>query len=161
LAVLIGRDSPGTFDAIPARIQWEGNDLGMAVRKFRMAAYLWQAFTAEQMLRNGFNRRCFRFEEEWQTGTLSLKDKESMQMRYEARIHIIRSNKTVAELRDFEKAQQNKHARDSGGLYRIAMDDVRAYFKPLPGQKHNVSVLLLDSHWDKAANLITGHAALG
>ena len=30
-----------------------------------MAAYLWQAFTAEQMNRNGFGRRCYRYEEEW------------------------------------------------------------------------------------------------
>ena len=33
--------------------------------------------------------------------------------------------------------------------------------KPKPGQKQYCSVLILDSHWDKAANTITGHAALG
>ena len=71
LVIIMGKDSPGTFDAVPERVQREGNDLDTAIRKFRMAAYLWQAFTGEQMYRNLFGRRCFRFEEEWQTGSLT------------------------------------------------------------------------------------------
>ena len=57
-----------------------------AIRKFRMMAYLWQAFTAEQMNRNGFGRRCYRYEEDWQTGTLSWKDLQTNQMRNEVRV---------------------------------------------------------------------------
>lgn len=45
LVILLGKDSPGTFDAPPGRIEREGNDLALAVMKFRMAAYLWQAYT--------------------------------------------------------------------------------------------------------------------
>lgn len=41
----MGRDSPGTFDAVPQRIEREGNGLETAIKKYRMAAYLWQAFT--------------------------------------------------------------------------------------------------------------------
>ena len=59
-----------------------------------MAAYLWQAFTAEQMNRNSFGRRCYRYEEEWQPGSLTWKDMETGQMRNEAKIHIIRMDKT-------------------------------------------------------------------
>ena len=81
LVIVLGRDSPGTFDAVPERIRKEGNGLDTAVRKFRMAAYLWQAFTGEQMFRQNFGRRCFRFEEEWQTGSLTASDVESGQMR--------------------------------------------------------------------------------
>ena len=161
LVILLGRDSPGTYDAVPERVAREGNDLAMATRKFRMAAYLWQAFTGEQMYRNGFGRRCFRLEEEWQTGSLSIRDRESGQMRNEARVHVVRSSKTTAELRDLDVAQQYEKATRKGDLFSIAMDDVRGYFNPASGQTQYVSVLLLDSHWDNRAKTIRGHAALG
>ncbi|KAI0121657.1 putative peptidase family-domain-containing protein [Xylariales sp. AK1849] len=161
LAIVLAKDSPGTFDAVPTRIEREGNGVDTAVRKFRMAAYLWQAFTAEQMFRNKFGRRAFRFEEEWTTGTSNQRDREMGTMRSEARIHVIRTDKTVAEMRDLERAQQNQKANKKGELYDIAAEAVKSYFKPLPGQKQYVSVLLLDAHWDTAAKMVTGHAALG
>ncbi|KAK4124173.1 hypothetical protein N657DRAFT_680201 [Parathielavia appendiculata] len=161
LAILLAKDSPGAFDAIPARIDREGNGLETAIRKFRMAAYLWQAFTAEQMYRNKLGRRAFRFEEEWTTGTANLRDRETGALRSEVRVHIIRTEKTVAELRDLNRAQQNPNATDAGGLCGITADAVREYFKPLPGQKLYVSVLLLDAHWDTSFQTIVGHAALG
>lgn len=160
LVILLGKDSPGTFDAVPERVQREGNDLATAVRKFRMAAYLWQAFTGEQMNRNGFGRRCFRFEEEWQTGSLTRRDLETGQMRNEAKVHVIRSNKTVKELRDLNRARQGEKGPNGGDLFSITMDAVRGYFKPAAGQKQYVSVLLLDAHWDTKSKTIAGHAAL-
>ena len=111
LVILMGRDSEGTFDAVPERKQREGNGLETAVRKFKMAAYLWQAFTGEQMNRNNFGRRCFRLEEEWQPGSLSQRDAETPSMRNEAKIHIVRTDKTVAELRDLDRAQQYRPQR--------------------------------------------------
>jgi hypothetical protein len=161
LAILLAKDSPGTFDAVPARCEREGNGLETAIRKFRMAAYLWQAFTAEQMWRNKLGRRVFRFEEEWTTGSVNHRDLENGTMRSEARIHVIRSDKTLAEIRDLNKAQQYDKATDKNALYSIAADAVKKHFNPLPGQKLYVSVLLLDAHWDKGAQTIVGHAALG
>lgn len=161
LVILLARDSPETFDATPDKIKTQGNGLDAAIRKFRMAAYLWQAFTGEQMYRNGFGRRCFRFEESWQPGTLSFRDAETGQMRNEAKIHIVRTDKSVQELRDLELAQQNPNASKAGDLYSIAMDAVKKYFHPSPGQTRYVSVLLLDTHWDSKAKMIRGHAALG
>ncbi|KAI9818001.1 MAG: hypothetical protein M1826_001434 [Phylliscum demangeonii] len=161
LAILLAADSPMTFDAVPDRVQREGNGLDTALRKFRMAAYLWQAFTGEQMYRNRFGRRCFRFEEEWQTGTLTLRDRETDGMRNEAKIHVIRTPKTVAELRDLDLAQQYANASRKGDLFTIAMDAVREHFKPAPDQKQYVSVLMLDTHWDRATGVVRGHAALG
>ena len=161
LVILLGKDSPGTFDAVPERASREGNDLGMAIRKFKMAAYLWQAFTGEQMYRNGFSRRCFRYEEEWQTGSLSITDRATGQMRNEAKIHVVRSSKTTAELRDLNVAQQYEKASRKGDLFGIAMDDVRKHFSPAQGQTQYISVLLLDSHWDTREKTIRGHAALG
>lgn len=160
LVILLGEDSPGTFDATPARIEREGNGLDIAIRKFRMAAYLWQAFTAEQMWRNRMGRRCFRFEEEWQTGSSNHRDRHFGTMRNEARIHIVRSEKTVAEIRDLDRAQQDPRVKMPGDLFAMAGDAVKDYFKPLTGQKQYVSVLILDSHWDNRANTITGHTAL-
>jgi hypothetical protein len=161
LAILLAKDSPETFDSTPGRVEKEGNNLAVAVKKFRMAAYLWQAFTAEQMWRNRLGRRVFRFEEEWQPGTSCFRDHESGTMRNEAKIHIIRCNRTVAEIRDADRAQQNPNAKNSGDLFSIAAEACKGYFNIQPGQKQYVSVLILDAHWDKSANLIRGHAALG
>ena len=161
LVIMLGRDSPGTFDAPPERIRREGNSLDVAVRKYRMAGHLWQTFTAEQMHQNGFGRRCFRFEEEWQTGTLSGREFELGKMKNETKVHVVRCDKTVAELRDMELAQQNKDAKQAGELFTIAKDTVKQYFDPGPSQKQYVAVLLLDSHWDPKLQTIVGHAALG
>jgi hypothetical protein len=113
------------------------------------------------MYRQKMGRRTFRFDEEWTSGTSNLRDIENGMMRSEAKIHVVRCSKTVAELRDMDLAQQNPNAKRNGDLYTIALDAVKDYFKPMPGQKQYVSVLLLDAHWDKAAKTITGHAALG
>ncbi|KAI9777711.1 MAG: hypothetical protein M1839_008630 [Geoglossum umbratile] len=161
LAIVLAKDSPGTFDAVPERIQREGNGLEIAIRKFRMAAHLWQAFTGEQMYRNRFGRRCFRFEEEWQEGTLSCRDHENGQMRNEAKIHIIRTDKTLHEMRGISQAQPHDKTKRKGELFGIALHAVKTHFKPIPGQKQYVSVLLIDSHWDKQTGTITGHAAFG
>lgn len=161
LAIMLAKDSPGMYDATPARAEKEGNMLETAVSKFRMAAYLWQAFTAEQMRRHKLGRRAFRFEEQWTSGTANHRDRETGTMRSEAKIHIIRSEKTMAEIRDLNKAQQHKPATDKNALYGIAADAVRSYFQPSPGQKLYVTVLIMDAHWDVGQKTITGHAALG
>lgn len=161
LAVILAKDSPGTYDAVPERIQREGNGLDTALRKYRMAAHLWQAFTAEQMHRNKFGRRCFRFEEEWQTGTLCLRDWEAGNMKNEIKIHIIRSDKSVAEIQNLQIAQQYGPAKRKGELYSIASNAVKEHFRFRPGQKQYVAALFLDSHWDPQVGTIRGHAALG
>jgi hypothetical protein len=161
LAIILGSDSPGTYDATPERIQREGNGLELAIKKYRMAAYLWQAFTGEQMNRHGFGRRCFRFEDSWEPGTLSYQDWGSPQFRNQAKIHVIRSDKTVEEIRDLNRAQQYEHGTKKGELFDIASEAVKKYFNMQPGRTQYVSCLILDSHWDPAANTIRGHAALG
>jgi hypothetical protein len=159
LAILVAKDSPETFDAPPARVSREGNDLDMAKRKYRMAAYIWQAYTADQMQRNGFFSRCFRLEEEWQHSTLGFENPPPM--RSEARIHVIRLDKTVAELRNPEYAQQNPSAKESGRLFDIAKDACKVYFRTAPGHKQYVTAMYLDTHWDPVQKLVTAHAALG
>lgn len=113
LAILVAKDSPETFDVPPRRMSTEGNDIDMAKRKYRMAAYLWQAYTADQMQRNGFFSRVFRLEEEWQPSTLGSETPQPW--RSEARIHVIRLDKTVAELRNPDYAQQSPNGQQKGG----------------------------------------------
>ena len=161
LCILVAKDSPETYDAVPERVQKEGNGLDTAVRKFRMAAQLWQMFTAEQMNRAALGRRCFRFEEEWQPGTLSARDAESGQMRNETKIHIIRLPQTVKQVQDLNKSQQFHSATKKGALFDIAKDAVRAYFSPKKMQPQYVSCMFFDTHWDKEIGTIRGHAALG
>ena len=162
LAILVAKDSPEMFDAMPARIEREGNDLELAVRKFRMAAYLWQAFTAEQMWRNKLGRRTFRLEEEWAPGSCNYRDAELGTMRSEARVHIIRTDKTVDELRRLGSATgrcDSGEAAQSDPLFDVAAEAVQNHFRPLTGQKQYISVLLLDSHWDPKTKIVGGHTA--
>ena len=161
LAILVAKDSPRTFDAVPERAKAEGNNLETAIRKYRMAGYLWQAFTGEQMQRNGMGRRCFRFEEEWQAGSLHGTDMVTSAMRSEAKVHVITVDKTVQEIRDLDLAQQYEPAKRKGDLYSIAMDSCKTYFDIKPGQKQYVSAMYLDTHWDKQAGTVRAHAALG
>lgn len=97
LAIVLAADSPGTFESPPDR----SNSLDDGVRKLRMGAYLWQAYTAEHMFRNfpgkpgrgGSARRSFRVEEEWGGDTLSLQENGTIRMT--GKVHIVRSRMTV------------------------------------------------------------------
>lgn len=161
LVVILGKDSEGHYDAPSEKSVKGENNLDFAIRKFRMAAYLWQAFTQEQMFRNGFGRRSFRFEEEWQTGTLSARDLASHQMRNEAKVHVIRCDKTVAELRKLGVEPNGNAPSGESEIFGVVKQAVRQHFQPRPGQKAFVTALILDSHWDNELKSVTGHAAFG
>ncbi|ROT42716.1 hypothetical protein SODALDRAFT_268011 [Sodiomyces alkalinus F11] len=161
LAILLAKDSPQNFDSTPARAQTEGNGLDTAIHKYRMAAYLWQAFTCEQMTRHRMGRRSFAFEEEWVTGSSHSRDRVDGKMRSEARVHIIRTEKTVAQLRDLAQLENLTDDPDKSAFFNVVADAVRDYFRPLTGQKKYVSVLLLDVHWDKEVKTVTEPADAG
>ncbi|EPS37207.1 hypothetical protein H072_9132 [Dactylellina haptotyla CBS 200.50] len=159
LVILLGKDSLGTFDCPPEKFKNSSNDLDTAIKKFRMAAYLWQAYTAEEMAKNKFGRRTFRFEETWATESISHRDKMPRNV---PNVHILRSEKTVAEIRDHDIAQQNPNGKRKGELWNIAYEAVETYFSPKSlYDKKYVAVLIVDSKWDPDVGLITGHAALG
>lgn len=161
LAILLAKDSPETFDTTPARAQTEGNGLDTAISKYRMAAYLWQAFTCEQMARHRMGRRSFAFEEEWVTGSSHSRDRLDGKMRSEARVHIIRTEKTVDQLRNLAQLKTPVDGTNTSTLFRVVTDAVKDYFQPLPGQKKYVSVLLLDAHCDGEVKPVAGQAAAG
>ncbi|EFW20294.1 hypothetical protein D8B26_003301 [Coccidioides posadasii str. Silveira] len=161
LVILLGKDSNGQFDT-PSEKALKGEDsLDVAIRKFRMAAYLWQAFTQEQMFRNNFARRSFRFEEEWQTGTLSSRDAASNQMRNEAKIHLVRCDKTVDELRKLGAEQRPDTPPSENELFKVAKEAISQYFMQKRDQKFYVTALILDSHWNSDIRSVAGHAAVG
>ncbi|KAK9457903.1 putative peptidase family-domain-containing protein [Dipodascopsis uninucleata] len=162
LAVIVGKDSELIFDSPKYKREQEGNGLDIAIKKLRMAGYLWQAFTGEQMYRGGMGRRSFRLEEEWTVDTLSNRDPS---LRTTAKVHVIRSTRTVKEIRNPDIAQQNPSATKKGDLFSIALDAIREYGGPFTsnplGQETHVAALFLDTQWDPNMRLIRGHAALG
>ncbi|KAI1735133.1 metallopeptidase [Xylaria scruposa] len=161
LAILVAKDSPFASDHTPTREREEVNDLEVAIRKFRTAAYLWQSFTAEQMEKNGLGRRTFRFDEEWTNGTSHARDFHEHTMRSEARVHIVRTDKTVAEMYDLEREQQSSNASEKSGIVGIAATALKDYFRIIPGQKQYVAVLVLDPHPDMKENMTTSHTTFG
>ncbi|CAB5197146.1 unnamed protein product [Rhizophagus irregularis] len=105
------------------------NKLESVKAKLRCAGYLWQAFTAEQMSRNGFGRRVFRLDEEWTEDTIS---NQNPGLRQTAKIHIIRSSYTLKQILDPDIAQQNPNGVDDKkkDLYSIFMDSLKEYGAP-------------------------------
>lgn len=162
LAIMVASDSSLTFDAPPDKVSARQNTLEQAIEKFRCTAYMWQAFTAEQLRRKGHQRRSFRLEEGWMEDTVFLNERK---LRNTAKVHIVRSKKTMAQLRAPKAAQQYKGKGDGNSnetvdLYGEFMDALRSYGAPFDKQCY-VAGLILDTKWDSSAKLITAHAALG
>lgn len=165
LCVLVARDSPALFDC-PSDKLYEGNNLNTAIKKLRVGGRLMQAFTQDEMSKNNVGKRCFRFVEENTLSTISFQEEMNKVQRDEIKIHIIRSKHTVAEIRDVNYAQQNPNAKEAGKLFDFALEALRDYGGEFSDSATSntpaiAAVQILDAHWDKSANLIRGHAALG
>ncbi|KAK3303660.1 putative peptidase family-domain-containing protein [Chaetomium strumarium] len=168
LAVMIAKDSPLLMDCPPAKLGGVSNthsSLDAAISKFRIAAYMWQALTAEDLRAKGLGRRSFRLEEEWTTDTLSQQSLNSPAAGLVPKVHLIRTDKTVAELRDANLAQQNPRARQRDDLHKIFTNALLAHGAPFTSHaKPVVAGLILDAHYDLSITpkpLILAHAALG
>ena len=174
LAIMVAADSPCIIDCPPSKaagISSAHSDLDAAIAKVRMAAYMWQAMTAEDLRLQGAGRRSFRLDEEWTADTIS-RDFLNAQvdgaldgegaMRSTAKVNIIRSSRTVKEIRDKEVAQQNPSARRSNGLFDYFLEALKEKGGPFASEAHPiVAGLILDSHYNVSQKLILGHAALG
>ena len=174
LAIMVAKDSPLLIDCPPAKqgaFSLAHSSLDAAVAKFRMTAYMWQALTAEDMRMKGLGRRSFRLEEEWGADTTSSSFvtarhdaalHDSGAMRSTAKIHIVRSERTVAELRSMDYAQQNKSARNRDKLFDFFKEALAAHGSPFETSGYPiVAGLILDSHYSVEKNIILAHAALG
>ena len=169
LAIMIAKDSPLLIDCPPAKyggISSTHSSLDAAIAKFRMTAYMWQALTAEDLHAKGLGRRSFRLEEEWTLDTLTRNSLHTPTMGPVPKIHLVRTDKTVAELRDANLAQQNLHAGRPDELHAIFTQALQAHGAPFtPPSPSKVPIvvagLILDSHYSLSQNLILAHAALG
>jgi hypothetical protein len=136
--------------------------LSAAIAKFRLAAYMWQAHTAEEFRAAGLGRRSFRIEEEWSRDTLSRVYNADAVMASTAKVHLIRCDLTVAELRDVNIAQQNSNGNKRDKLHEIFSEALKAHGGVFASEaKPIVAGLILDSHYDAKKRLILAHAALG
>lgn len=165
LCVMIGRDSPALFDC-PANKMFEGNGLATAIHKLRVGGRIMQAFTLDEMNKNGCGKRCFRFVEEETISTISYQEEMKKVKRSEIKVHIIKSKRSVAEIRDANYAQQNSKAKEAGKLFDFALEALKDVGGPFADNATSnvpalAAVMILDAHWDKSQNLLLGHAALG
>ncbi|RDW93963.1 uncharacterized protein DSM5745_01285 [Aspergillus mulundensis] len=167
LAILVASDSPLLIDCPPAKygaLSTAHSTLDAAIAKLRMAAYMWQALTAEDLRGKGLGRRAFRLEEEWGRDTSCISATRDGKMGSVPRVHVVRSDKTVAQIRDAQVAQQNPHARDRDALHAYFEAALAAHgppFENLRSSRPVVAGMILDSHYDAQRDLIVGHAALG
>ncbi|RKO86426.1 putative peptidase family-domain-containing protein [Blyttiomyces helicus] len=159
LVILVGKDSPLVFD-VPNHKKDQAT-LDQAIRRLRMNAYMWQAFTAEQMVRNGFGRRTFRLNEELAKDTIFDTDHPDA-LRMTAKVHIVRALVTTAEIQGLDSDKKplfGKHYPNPD-LYDITLKALAAHGAPFDRPCY-VAGLLLDSRWDPASNATRGHVALG
>jgi len=171
LAIMVAKDSALLIDCPLMKrggISSAHADIDAAISKFRTTAYMWQALTAEDMRSKGLGRRSFRLDEEWTTETLSREyvqvslESSASHMRSTAKIHLVRSDKTVAELRDAQVAQQNPNGCRKDDLHKYFTAALEAYGGIFDSSAHPVVAgLILDSAYSSEQNLVLGHAALG
>lgn len=78
------------------------------------------------------------------------------------RVHVVRSDETVAEIRDIDVAQQNESANRSYDLSDYFRQVLTAFGSLFGASAHpDVAGLILDSHFSLYEGMILGHAALG
>lgn len=182
LAILIAKDSPLLIDCPPAKfagLSTAHSTLDAAIAKFRITALMWQALTASEFRTYGLGRRAFRLEEEWTTDTLSSTYTHTHPIQSTPKIHLVRTDHTVADLRDAQRAQQNPTARSPDSLHQIFTAALKAHGAPFSTSHPSVVAgLILDTHFSLSPShpsqsqpfshptphpspLILAHAALG
>ena len=167
---MVAKDSPLLMDCPVYKaggLTSAHSDLDAAVAKLRTAAYMWQALTAEDMHSKGLGRRSFRLEEEYALDTtkranIRFRQDRSQAMAMVPKVHLIRSEKTVAELHDPNVAQQNESGRDRDALHRYFETALKIHGGVFESSNRPVVAgLVLDSSYSIEQNLLLGHAALG
>ncbi|KAK8070006.1 hypothetical protein PG994_006622 [Apiospora phragmitis] len=169
LAIMYAIDSPRSIDCPPAKRGPSSSsqcDLDAAISKLRMTAYIWQAVLAEESRSMNLGRRTFRLDEQWCTDTPTSSHLDwsagSTAMGSVAKVHLVRIEKTVAELRDYQLAEQNHRGLHPDFLYRCFRDALGSYGLPFTSHARPVVAgLVLDSHYSPIEGLILGHAAIG
>jgi hypothetical protein len=172
LAILVAHDSPLTMDCSIHKsggVASSHSDLSAAITKLRMTAYMWQAFTAEDMRLKGLGRRTFRLDEAWAPDTVSqdfmnagstgqLDDEGAM--RSTARVHVVKTSSSREEI--LNAPQQNPRGRIKVDLHKIFVDALEEHGHQFQPSAHPVVAgLILDSNYSKTKERILGHVEEG
>ncbi|KAG7663222.1 uncharacterized protein J8A68_003222 [[Candida] subhashii] len=166
LCLIRGKDSRNTYDMPKYKLQrGEIPSLEMAIKKMKVMGRIMQAFTQEEMRTFGLSNRSFQFVEE----TVSHQgifgyDVHSPTPHQEVKIHVLTSDKTVAELRDPDYAQQNPKAKQGGWLFGHAVELIKRTPEIYNGGRDTAvqcACIYLDSTFDTKMDLILTHTALG
>lgn len=162
LAVLVARDSPLLIDCPSVKrgaISSTHGSLEAAISKFRLTAYMWQALTAADSHSKDLGRRSFRLDEEWGANTTR---SAASSLRCCPKVHIVKTEKSISELRNANYAQQNQQATHPNTLLKIFEDALKTHGAPFETYTRPVVAgLILDSTFSIGENLIVGHTALG
>ncbi|KAI9295778.1 hypothetical protein K502DRAFT_341473 [Neoconidiobolus thromboides FSU 785] len=157
LAILVAKDSDLTFENLPNK----RNDLDSAIRRLRMAAYIWQAYIREQMIINGYNNSTINFVEKYQQDTIYTNENI---FNNTADVMILKSEYTMEQIRDKDIAQQYKFKegdlpvdKSKPGLLNILKETLNKYGIK---DEFRVACLILDTKYDREIDLIRGHAAV-
>ncbi|KAH8788102.1 zinc metallo proteinase [Diaporthe sp. PMI_573] len=175
LVVMFGADSDLTIDFEPGKAHpsiGDPSSIGSAAARFRMAAYMWQAMLAEDMRMKGLGRRSFRLDESWDIDTTSARFLHAVLQgdasdagvtRNTAKIHFVRSEHTVEEIRNEEIAQDNPHGSNSKRLHSWFLEalDLSGIGIFTEAARPIVAGLIIDSDWVEEDLFAHGHAALG
>lgn len=167
LCLLVAKDSPlkyDTNDIKESNLPGEAH-LNLAIQKLQIAGRLAQAYTNEQMYRNGYSQRTMQFAEEFSTSQL-YKQNPGLS-KSNIKIHILKSSYTTKEILNPDIAQQNQNGKNRGKLFEIAIEEINKYDNGKLIKNYSSSnpiqaaVIFMDTKFDAKNNLILGHAALG
>ncbi|KAK7704173.1 hypothetical protein SLS64_008731 [Diaporthe eres] len=175
LAMMIGSDSDLDIDFEPSKALpglEDKSSIDSAINRFRMTAYLWQAMIAEDMRMKGLGRRSFRLDEDWGIDTTSARFLHAVRQadiweagaaRYTARIHLIKSEHTVAEITDAKIAQDNPLGKNKKRLHTWFAEALQTSGLGIftGSARPIVAGLIVDSRWVQEDLFVHGHAAMG
>ncbi|CAF1393687.1 unnamed protein product [Rotaria sp. Silwood1] len=140
LVMVVANDSKLVYDTEPGEV----NNLESAKWKYRTMAWLWQAFTDDQIYKRNSNsgHRCFRLDET-----------ELINGEYYPKIHVLQTDMTTAQI-------QAKKSDLFGMCKKVVLNNPTKFIKPenLPLQ---FTCLFLDSHYIPNEDRVAGHDALG
>lgn len=169
LAVMVAKDSPLLIGCPPStQVPHTSahSSLHAALAKLRMTAYMWQALIADDLYHLGLGRRAFRLEEDWSVDTVSrhylpLHGGDSA-MHSTAKIHLVRVDKTVAELHSMSMAPLGAPAEQRHALREVFTDALKKQdIKFADCANPLVAGLILDSHYSPEQKTIFGYTAQG
>lgn len=175
LAIMVAKDSDLEIDYEPSKTR-PGLDnkslVDTAINRFRMTAYMWQAMIAEDMRVKGLGRRSFRLDEDWGIDTTSARFINALRQadiweagaaRLTAKVHVITSDHTMAEIKNPKIAQDNPLGKNKRRLHDWFAEALQASGLGIftSSARPIVAGLIIDSEWIEESMFVQGHTAMG